>query len=441
MNVTSQNTALLTALHFTVDCLCASCVFMVADGLELFVLYNILAFLTQPLTGLMVDRAKHGYRYLSAGICLLLLGGLLSIVTEDWSLSILAYPAIVLVGLGNSLFHVFGGKSVAVSTGNDMRHLGIFVSSGALGLLVGGMCDSTLPLAAIMLILALLGITLYRCCPLQALTASPLAHIHIEKGGVESERAKAIGGDTMEGGARTALLAFMMLLVFFRSFSGQMIPQTGTLAIVAVLTVVLTFAGKSLGGFLGHRFGAWRTLCCSLLLAGACLLAGNLHAGFVLGMVLCVNLTMPLTLHLANRSLPGREGLAFGLLAATLLPGYALGNHCTEHELAQVLLFGLVATIIIEALVLLVLKERRWTVLAMSVVMNILTNVPLNLAVQTSPTLGETLPSQLGLEAIVLLVESGLYYLILRNMRKSFTYALLCNGISYLAGLLFTLMI
>lgn len=35
-----------------------------------------------------------------------------------------------------------------------------------------------------------------------------------------------------------------------------------------------------------------------------------------------VNTTMPVTLYLANAVLPRREGLAFGLLAAALIPGY-----------------------------------------------------------------------------------------------------------------------
>jgi hypothetical protein len=33
---------------------------------------------------------------------------------------------------------------------------------------------------------------------------------------------------------------------------------------------------------------------------------------------------MPVTLYLANVVLPKREGLAFGLLAAALIPGYLL---------------------------------------------------------------------------------------------------------------------
>ena len=37
-----------------------------------------------------------------------------------------------------------------------------------------------------------------------------------------------------------------------------------------------------------------------------------------------VNCTMPITLYLANVVLAGREGLAFGILAAALIPGYLL---------------------------------------------------------------------------------------------------------------------
>jgi hypothetical protein len=40
--------------------------------------------------------------------------------------------------------------------------------------------------------------------------------------------------------------------------------------------------------------------------------------------IFLMNCTMPVTLYLANLLLPGREGLAFGLLAAALIPGYLL---------------------------------------------------------------------------------------------------------------------
>jgi hypothetical protein len=40
--------------------------------------------------------------------------------------------------------------------------------------------------------------------------------------------------------------------------------------------------------------------------------------------LLAVNLTMPVTLYFANVVLKGHEGLAFGLLAAALVPSYLL---------------------------------------------------------------------------------------------------------------------
>ncbi len=39
-----------------------------------------------------------------------------------------------------------------------------------------------------------------------------------------------------------------------------------------------------------------------------------------------INCTMPMTLYLANKVFEGREGLAFGLLAAALIPGYLLAT-------------------------------------------------------------------------------------------------------------------
>ena len=39
-----------------------------------------------------------------------------------------------------------------------------------------------------------------------------------------------------------------------------------------------------------------------------------------------INCTMPVTLYLANCLLKEREGLAFGILAAALIPGYLLAN-------------------------------------------------------------------------------------------------------------------
>lgn len=98
------------------------------------------------------------------------------------------------------------------------------------------------------------------------------------------------------------------------------------------------------------------------------------------------------------------------------------------------LLWPLVATIIIEWGMLLYLGERRKNVLWGSVVVNILTNVPLNLfAVYvisgwTTVVVGEL---------IVVLVEALWYVWLVKDWHQALVYSVLCNAVSFLAGLLF----
>lgn len=97
-----------------------------------------------------------------------------------------------------------------------------------------------------------------------------------------------------------------------------------------------------------------------------------------------------------------------------------------------ILLLALVPTILIELVVLLLLRERRRRVLASSVVINVITNVPLNLYVFC---IGNTIPTLLLGEVIVVLVEALWYYVFVRELSRSFTYSILCNTISFLIGL------
>ena len=92
------------------------------------------------------------------------------------------------------------------------------------------------------------------------------------------------------------------------------------------------------------------------------------------------------------------------------------------------LLTALVATILIEYGVLLLLG---------SVVVNVLTNVPLNLYVihhDIGPT-GVTLA-----EGLVVVAEALWYFAFTRSLSLSCVYSLLCNAVSFLTGLLFTIL-
>jgi len=101
--------------------------------------------------------------------------------------------------------------------------------------------------------------------------------------------------------------------------------------------------------------------------------------------------------------------------------------------MAGQLLFSLTLTILIELGVLWLLMERRRKVLALSIVINVLTNVPLNLVVMQ---VGYSTMTVLTGELLVVIVETLLYLIFIRDIRKAFIYSLLCNTVSFLIGLL-----
>ena len=102
------------------------------------------------------------------------------------------------------------------------------------------------------------------------------------------------------------------------------------------------------------------------------------------------------------------------------------------------LMLSLVPTILIEFVVLLLLCERRRLVLGSSVVINILTNIPLNLFVIY---INNSIVTIILGELLVIVIEALWYYLFLRILSRAFIYSILCNAISFLIGLLAQLLI
>ena len=107
-------------------------------------------------------------------------------------------------------------------------------------------------------------------------------------------------------------------------------------------------------------------------------------------------------------------------------------------EMMVILIMPLVLTILIELGVLLLMGERQRRILWASVMINVLTNVPLN------PFLfmfgADDMAVIVG-EIIVVVVEALWYYAFLRKWKKSLIYSVLCNAISFLSGLLFLLLL
>lgn len=424
---------ILTALHMTVDGLCACCLFALVPILSsqaifnVFVLYNCLAFLTQPITGLWIDKIGTRNHAFITSITLLSMGALLLLLSLSAGIPISAYLIATLIGMGNSLFHVFGGKYVANYSNNDMHHLGAFVSTGALGLFLGERIASVIGLSAIILLLILLA-TLF-------VKISNKQYPH------RSYYSISYSYDSSNQKYGVALFLFILLIVAFRSFLGKMMPASSyQLTNFPLYACLLAVLGKATGGYVAQCLGTNRSLLLTLMLSGATFLLGYYHVGFILAMLLFINLSMPITLHMANRCCPRYEAFSFGMLAAFLIPGYALGMLSEFNPLAHHLLYPLIATILIEALVLLLLKERRISVLSSSIVINILTNVPLNLYVWYADK-QFTIIDIFLLEGGVVLIEFILYWFVTRNYRKAILYALMCNIISYFSGLIFLMYI
>ena len=103
--------------------------------------------------------------------------------------------------------------------------------------------------------------------------------------------------------------------------------------------------------------------------------------------------------------------------------------------MAGQLLLSLTLTILIELGVLWLLMERRRKVLAVSVVINVLTNVPLNLYVMR---VGYSTKVILIGELLVFIVEALWYLIFIRDIKKAVVYSFLCNAVSFLSGLLGT---
>ena len=310
-------TFLCSVLHLLIDGLCVCCLYLIASSFSvshlvgIFLTYNILAFLTQPMTGLLADRMERKHWMLFASVLLLTMAVLATSIVISFRVSSAFGVMLVaiLLGMGNSLFHVWGGKQVAVRTGNDMRALGTFVSTGAFGLALGFVFFSWPLLYAALLSICLLS----------------TAYVRLDlKMDTEVAINKAIERRFSSIFVWLSLIV-LMLVVMQRSLVGETftgeIPKSSALVL---LIGALSMLGKMVGGWFARQLGIVRMLVLVMFLIAVCLVFRSQGMIVLLVGLFAVNTTMPVTLYLANVVLPKREGLAFGLLAAALIPGYLL---------------------------------------------------------------------------------------------------------------------
>lgn len=318
-----QNIGLISissVLHFLVDGLCICCLFLLAEiygdsfgaygdrvSLGAILIYNMLAFLSQPLTGLLADRMSHRHWLLLWSALLLTMAVAVALLPfrAEWAFITVA----LLLGAGNSFFHVWGGKQTVVKTGNDIRALGVFVSTGALGLAVGFVFCSWALLYVLLLVFVGLSVL----------------YVFMDDGASQAVVDIRSNYPWLTPLTICTLVVMLMLCVCYRSFAGEVFSSgiTKTQSLILVIGVV-AMLGKMAGGWIVRWMGMLPSIIVILAGVALCFLLRSDFLWVLLLGIFLMNCTMPITLYLANLLLPRREGLAFGLLAAALIPGYLL---------------------------------------------------------------------------------------------------------------------
>ena len=332
--------------HFLVDGLCICSMFLLAEiygdrfgaygdrvSIGAVLTYNLLAFVSQPLTGMMADRMRARHWLLIASSLLLTLAVACASLIQtlmavspnlmwdglgEWLLILVA----VLLGAGNSLFHVWGGKQTVVMTGNDIRALGVFVSTGVLGLAIGLICRSWPLLYGLLLAYVAVAIAYLRSE--NSLAADQTTPGPSYSGGEKTQYGILTPHSTLLTPRVCLFVLALMLFVCCRSFVGEVFSREITKTQDLILLIAVgSMLGKMAGGWIARWIGIWRSLAVILAGVALCFFFGDFETVLLVGIFL-MNCTMPITLYLANILLPRREGLAFGLLAAALIPGYLL---------------------------------------------------------------------------------------------------------------------
>ena len=320
-----QTVGICSLMHFLVDGLCVCCLYLLASRIDwhyivgVFITYNVLAFLTQPLTGWYVDKVESKHWVLLVSILFLTMA-----VTVPWlmflwpsfgSSAMGPFLMATLLGIGNSLFHVWGGKQTVLKTDNDIRAVGTFVSTGAFGLSVGIVFHSWFLLYTFLLAICLLAVMYVRGDSIPDSFSDSLSGNGTSDGKGSSYAPVAVWI------AMAALMAFVM----FRSFLGETFSGGhGKEGVVVLAVGAISMLGKMMGGWLSKWWGIVAAMVFILAVVLLCSMLRDLHEAFSFVGLFIINCTMPITLYLANVVMRGKEGLAFGLLAAALMPGYLL---------------------------------------------------------------------------------------------------------------------
>ena len=281
-------------------------------------LYDIVAFTLQLPIGIALDQLdKNSYAALLS-YALVGAGVILSLVP----IALLEWPAILLLAIGNALFHSAGGLSVLNISQKHAGPSGIFIATGAIGVFLG---TQSAQMERLQIAFSLL-VLLFLCA---------LITLVVQKVNKKYWNVHNVSFDISELSFNTLLaIVLLTLVVALRSYVGMVMafPWKSEMLLL-VLSILGVFAGKALGGVVADRIG-FRTTAISSLIAAATLFAPSWEMP-VMGLlgVFFFNFTMSITLASLANILPNAKGTAFGLASFSLAVGAlpALAGFRIEH--------------------------------------------------------------------------------------------------------------
>jgi len=283
--------------HAAIDLVSAAILFSLLSSKDFFwlaVVYNLIAFGLQAPLGLLIDKLK--IPKISAIIgCILALTAILI-------LPYISIFSVIIVALGNALFHL-GGGSISLNLLNKKATApGIFIAPGAIGLLIGTLIGKSGNIHAVLLIILLL-----ICLITIIKTKSPKIDY-----GLKSKKINYL----------ELMIMLLLLVILVRSFIGLALvfpwKSNPSLLFVLVFSVAL---GKALGGFLSDKFGWIRISVSALVLSAPLLIFGISNPIIGIIAMFLFNITTAVTLTALSNSLPGRPAFAFGLTCLALIIG------------------------------------------------------------------------------------------------------------------------
>lgn len=295
---------LFTIIHPLVDACSVSV--LVAGGMswERIIAYNAMAFALQLPMGVVMDEwpgLNRGCFF--AGTVLVFAAAIAAALGAG------GWDVLVAACVGNALFHLTAGKHILETREGRAGPIGLFISTGALGLMAGQVWAAR---AATMCL---------------AVFASALAVCVVLAAAREWEgdvRMKASAQNDEAAIFPTLILLGLFALVAWRSWAGLFAGgrSAGVCALMMLAGAAVTFAGKVAGGYLAERVGRWKVTLFSV--AGSAALAFFCEPSWVaawLVLLFVAQLATGPVLSLVYDKAGRRGGAAFGLNCLGLFTG------------------------------------------------------------------------------------------------------------------------